>query len=271
MRWRTRTCYPLDVLGDVPRLFEAMASPLVDRGFRRGISGFFVGGGAVFWGLKRILGDSKLRGLAVIPLGLTTLVYTVLTGGIIYFTPRLLERFKPDDWMVYLWWLSVVILVLGLLALAAVLFTAIVELVGGPFYDKMAAYMLDEEHIAWKDPGFVKGAVPDLVRGLVLAVPAVVCWGLSLIPVVGIAFWIVGLLIAWFGLGSSALNSALLMTGHSGGQRVKWFLRYLWITLGTGAVISLSMFVPFLGLIAIPSAVVGASRLYAKTEDRTPV
>ncbi len=248
-----------------------MPSSIVDRGFRRGLSGFFVGGGAVFWGLRRMLADGKLRGLAVIPLILTTLVYSLLSGGIIFLTPHLLERFKPDDWMVYLWWLMVVVLVLGLLALAAILFTAIVELVGGPFYDKMAAYMLDEVGIAWTDPGFVKGAVPDLVRGLVLAIPAALCWGLSLIPVVGVPFWVLGLLLAWFGLGSGALNPSLLMTGHTGAQRVKWFSRYLWITLGTGAVISLAMFVPFLGLVAIPSAVVGASRLYAKTEDRTPL
>lgn len=248
-----------------------MPNTIVERGFTRGLLGFFTGAACVFWGLRRLIGEPKLRSLAAVPLVLTAVVYALMGTGIVMLTPRVLARFRPEDWLVYLWWIVVVVVVVGLLALGAILFTAIVELIGGPFYDKMAAHQLGEHGISVQDPGFVAGAVPDLVRGLLLAVPAAVCWGIGLIPVIGVPFWVLGVVLAWFGLGSAAMNPSLLMTGHEAIPRTKWFLRYLPTTLGMGAVIALSMFIPFLGLVTIPSGVIGAAQLYATTANRDPL
>lgn len=249
-----------------------MPGSIIDRGFKTGIGGFLAGAASVFWGLRRMMQDSELRGLAVIPFGLTLLVYAGLLTAVFFVTPWLFEGLKPEGgYQLWLWWSAVVIAVIAMLALAAILFTAVVELVGGPFYDKMAVRLLDEQGIGWSDPGFVKGAVPDLLRSLVLAVPAFVCWALGFIPAIGLFFWAIGMLIAWFGLGASAINPALQMTGHQPGQRNRWFLRYLSTTLGVGAVIAASLFIPLLGIISIPAAVIGSTQLYLKTGDRTPM
>jgi CysZ protein len=244
---------------------------MLDRGFNKGIGGFVTGAASVVWGLGRLMRDAKLRGLAVLPLGLAILIYVAIATGTVFLTPWLLGGLKPDDGWVWVWWFGVIVATLGLLVVAALLFTAIVELVGGPFYDKMATHLLDEQGIAWKDTTFLAGAIPDLVRALVLAVPALVCWALSFIPFVGFFFVAIGVLLVWFGLGAAAINPALQMTGHAPPQRNRWLLKYLWTTLGVGAVVAGSLFIPLFGMVSIPSAVIGATQLYIKTGDREPL
>lgn len=250
-----------------------MAEPsiLVRRGLKPGIGGFFTGVGAVFWGLGQITGDPRLRRLAVVPLLLTTFLYLVLMAAAVWQGPAVvqwvfdsLHLSRDVWWQAILFWIAVTVGFLGLLVLLALLFSTVAEAVGGPFYDKMAIRLLDGHGIRTREPGLVEGTVPDIIRSLLFVIPAAVCWPLGFIPGVGVGFWVLGGVVVWLGFASAAVNPALMVTGHALGARVGFVFRYFATMLGLGGVVALAMLVPLLGLIAIPSSIVGASELFAR-------
>ena len=171
---------------------------------------------------------------------------------------------------VYAWLIALFGFAVGLLALMILLFTTVAEAVGGPFYDKMAIHVLDRHAVSSREPGLIEGTVPDILRSLLFVIPAGVCWLLGFIPVVGIAFWVLGGAIVWLGFASASVNPSLMVTGHKLGGRVSFVFRFPFTMLGMGGVIALSMLVPLIGLIAIPSSIVGASELVARSGDFHP-
>ncbi|CAN0592244.1 unnamed protein product, partial [Laminaria digitata] len=137
------------------------------------IAGFFTGVGSVVWGLSRILGNARLRKLAVVPLLLTAALYFVLMALTVWKGPDVMQWVwgtlnlsREVWWQAVLFWVLAVIGVVGLLVLLVLLFTTIAEAVGGPFYDKMAMQVLDEHGIGTREPGLIEGTVPDLIRSL---------------------------------------------------------------------------------------------------------
>jgi|GEM_PF-2094752 len=247
-------------------------SIFVRRGLKPGIAGFFTGVGSVVWGLSRILGNARLRKLAVVPLLLTAALYFVLMALTVWKGPDVMQWVwgtlnlsREIWWQAALFWVLAVIGVVGLLVLLVLLFTTIAEAVGGPFYDKMAMQVLDEHGIGTREPGLIEGTVPDLIRSLLFLIPAALCWVLGLIPVVGVAFWVLGGVVVWLGFASAAINPALIVTGSGLGARVGFVFRFFFTFLGIGGVVAVSMLVPIVGLITIPGSIVGASELFART------
>lgn len=247
-------------------------SALIRRGLQPGLSGVFVGAGAVVWGLIRILQDVQLRRLAVIPLVLTGVLYVAVTVALMLYAPDLAAWIWDSQawtrehwWQAGVYWLIVLIAVGAVFVVLLLLFTTVVEIIGGPFFDKMAVRILDGHHIESHEPGFIEGTIPDVIRSLLFVIPAGVCALLGFVPLVGIAFWGAGSIIAWLGLASAAFNPALLVTGYKLGGRVRFVFAHFFVSLGLGAVVGLSFLVPLLGLVSIPSALVGASELYARS------
>lgn len=247
-------------------------SILVRRGLAPGISGFFTGVGSVFWGLSRVLSDARLRRLATVPLLLTSVLYLVVMALSVWKGPALiewifanLELSRDVWWQAALFWFVGVLAFLALLVLLVLLFTTVAEAVGGPFYDKMAVQILEAHGIGTREPGLIEGTVPDLIRSLLFLIPAGVCWMLGLIPVIGVAFWVLGGAIVWLGFASAAINPALIVTGNGLGARVGFVFRFFFTMLGIGGMVALAMLVPLLGLVAIPASIVGAAELFART------
>lgn len=239
-------------------------------GLRRGLPGLIVGAYSVLWGLKRIARDPELRRLTIFPLLITLVLYTAMAAGVFFFADDVLSKLWPrpeEGWMIGLWWVALVASIIASIGLMVLFFATIAEAVGGPFYDKMAVKILGEHHIETREPGLIEGTVPDLIRSVMFLVPAFFCWLLGLIPVVGIPFVIVGAIIAWLGFASTAVNPALLVTGNRLGERVRYVFRFFLSMLGIGGVVSLSMLIPLVGLLAIPASIVGASELYANSRS----
>jgi CysZ protein len=232
-----------------------------------GVSGFFSGAFAVFRGAGKIISDAELRKLAVIPLLITGALYFVLLVLAIFFADDLLGYLwpqPPEGALRYLWYVLLPFVFAAVLAPFLLLFSSVAEAIGGPFYDRMALRVLSEYSIAGREPGLLRGTVPDFFRSLALAAIGGVCALLGLIPVVGIAFAVAGGVIACIGFAWSAMNSALMVTGLDLGARVRFVFRSFTAMAGIGAVVMASLLVPFLGLLALPAAVVGATDLYAR-------
>jgi CysZ protein len=244
-------------------------SNLISGGWRTGIGGIFVGAYSVFWGLSRIMRDGALRRLAILPLLLTAFLYAGMLAVLVVFGDDLFGKIweRPEEgWLLIVWWAALVLSIVATIAVMVLLFAAIAEAIGGPFYDKMASRILREHSISTREPGLIEGTVPDLLRSLIYLIPAIVCWLLGLIPVVGVPFVAIGTGITWIGFATSAVNPALAVTGHKLGDRMRYVFRYFFAMLGMGAVVALSMLVPFLGLASIPASIVGATELYANTK-----
>ena len=235
---------------------------------RSGIAGFISGAVSVLWGLRRISSDRDLRRLTVLPMLLTSVFYAALLFSAVAFADDVLGWIwaRPDSGILsWLWYVLVPFVVLALLVPFALLFSTVAEAIGGPFYDRLAIRTLREHHISTKEPGLLRGTVPDIVRSMTFALAGAACALLALIPVVGIPFTALGALIACIGFASSAINSALMVSGLGLRERLSFVFRSFSTMAGIGAVISVSLLVPFLGLLSLPSAVVGASELYARS------
>lgn len=231
-----------------------------------GIGGFFSGASAVVSGIFRTLSDASLRRLALIPLLITVVIYLAAVTALIVWGDDLLNWAWPkpsEGWLKWLWWIILPVGIALIVVVIALLFGTVAEAVGGPFYDKMAVRVLEESGIAAREPGFFRGTMPDLVRSLLFVAVAVGFGVFSFIPVIGIVFGLVGTAIAWIGLAAAAVNPSLMVTGYGLGGRLRFFLRSKMALAGMGVVIGMALLVPLAGLIAIPGAVVGATRLYA--------
>lgn len=253
---------------------ETMSEPsiLIRRGLKPGLGGLFTGVGAVLWGLGRVLSDARLRRLALVPLFLTAVLYLVLLALTVWQGPAVVDWIwgsldwgREAWWQAILFWAAVVAGVLGLLVLLVLLFSSVAEAVGGPFYDRMASHVLGAHGIATREPGLIEGTVPDLIRSLLFMAPAAVCWLLGFIPVVGVAFWVIGGVVVWLGFASAAANPALSVTGNGLGARVSFVFRFFFTMLGVGGVVACAMLVPLLGLVAIPASIIGVTELYARS------
>ncbi len=241
-----------------------MTSQTVSLG--SGVGGFGRGVRAVFVGLRRLAGESKMRRLALIPMVITLVAYVAMLVSLWIYTDDIvgLAWARPDDgWLIYVWYALVPVVFIAFTLVLLLLFMTIANLVAGPFWEEMAIHVLKGRGVDTQDTGFVKPTIYELARGLCFAIPAGICTLIGFIPVVGLPFGIAGTAIAWLGWASWALNPSLIATGHSWRQQVGSVFRDPMVFAGTGVVVGLSLFVPLLGLVSLPSAMIGLSELYA--------
>lgn len=233
-----------------------------------GVSGFFTGIGAVFAGLKRIATDGALRNLTLLPLAITIAVYVVIFGAGVFLADDALALIwsqPAEGFLHYLWYVAVAIVLVALVALLIVSFVAGANVIAGPFYEKLAEKILDSHHLSKQKTPLAKGIAREIAWSLTFAIPAMICGLLALIPAVGLVFAGIATLIAVFGLAGSAIGPALSATGQGYGARITLLRRKFALLAGVGVVMSVSMFVPVLGLIAIPSGIVGATEALASS------
>lgn len=235
---------------------------------RPGPRGLVAGALAVLFGLRRLTADPAMRRLALIPIALTTLLYAGLVAAIAVFADDVLAWVwaQPESGILHwVWYVLVPFVFLVLLVPFVLMFMTIAEAVGGPFYDQMAIRVLESHGLRAEDPGLIRGTIPDLARSTGFALTGLAFAALALVPVVGIAFGAIATLVAWLGLASAAINPALQVSGLGLGARVRYTFSSFATMAGMGAVIGVSLMVPLLGLLSLPSAVIGAAELYART------
>ncbi len=252
------------------RLSPAMPNALESTRQRPGAAGgFFAGARAVFAGARLVAGDPKLRKLTAVPIVLTGALYALLVGLVLFFSDDVLRWLVPEpdnSWLLALWYVAWVLGMLSIFLIAALLFTTVNEVVGGPFYERMAEDILTRHNVPTEKPTFVDGTILDIVRSLLFVVPAAIFAVMGFIPGIGFPLSLVGVAIAWIGFGSSAMNPALLVTGHRFGARLSYVWKNFATILGLGSVVALSLAIPLLPLISIPCSIAGASDLYGRGE-----
>jgi len=230
---------------------------------------FLEGVRAVPDGLRVLGRDGDQRRRALIPVLLTVLLYAlalVLVGwasdpllGLLWEEPTPGWSFVRVAWLVLRWGLAA-----ALFAVLCFLFMAILEVVAGPFLDAMASHELRRAGLHPSDTGFVDGGVLEALRALAMAMPLLVLSIAALIPTLTLPASLLATGWAWFGLGTGAMNPSLVQSGLRMGRRLGFGIRCFPFVMGLGAVTGLCLFVPFVGWLGLPAAVVGAARVWTR-------
>ncbi len=228
---------------------------------------FTAGIGAVLRGAARLAREPQLRRLAVAPV-LLTLAITVLglVGAALTVDDAVAALWAPPAGRVaHAAWALVVVLVFVVLALLVVLlFVGLATAVAGPFHERLALAVLSSLGVVRRDVGLVHGLAVDLAWALTFTAPAGTLGMIALVPGVGLPFALGSVTIAAVGLASAATGPAVAALG--GGYRRRWVVlwRHFRFVAGAALVVAVAVFVPFLGLLVVPAAVVGLTERLAR-------
>lgn len=196
-------------------------------------------------------------------------VYIVAVAGFFLFSDDILALIwvRPEQGQLlrYAWDAVATLYLMVVLVVFALFFTTIAEVFGGVFYDQISIHILSEHDIPTQEASFLEGTILDLVRACSFMIPAVMFGLLGLVPVVGIGFTVLATVFVWMGLGSGAVNSVLLVTGHRLSQRMGWARQHRFVTLGMGAIVACGLLVPGIGLVILPASIVGATELLSSS------
>ncbi len=224
---------------------------------------------AVLDGLRVLGRDGAQRRRAVVPVLLTVLLYAVALGlvgwasdpllGLLWEEPSPGWRFARVAWLMLRWGLAA-----ALFVVLCFLFVAVLEVVAGPFLDAMASHELRRAGLSPSDTGFVDGGVLEALRALLMAMPLLVFSIAALIPALTVPATLLATGWAWFGLGTGAINPSLVQSGLRMGRRLAFGVRCFPFVMGLGAMTGLCLFVPVLGWLGLPAAVVGAARVWTR-------
>ncbi len=247
-----------------------MTTPLTRAAREMGGLGYWLAGFRLMW-------TPGLRRFTVIPLLINTLLFAVAGWLLLDMADGWIEGLLPD-WLDFLYWLLMPIVVLGLLLATFFTFTLVANLIGAPFNAVLAARV--EEHLtgeppAGDDQGMLAGAVGALAgevgRLLYLAawaIPLVILWfipGLNLLaPFAWFAFsaWMMSLEYVDNPAGNHGLSFAE--------QRRRLRSRPA-LTLGFGSLMTLMTMVPVANFLAMPVGVCGATRMWVEGFEKKAV
>lgn len=230
-----------------------------------GAGGFLRGVGDVVVGFGVLAREPKQRRRAVVPILLTLLAYAGALAGVAFGAEPLLQLLWSEPaagwtvervgWVLVRWGLA-----LGLFVGLCFLFTAVLEIVAGPFFDGMARLELDRRNVPRGDPGLWDGTVLEALRAILMALPLLVFGLAALIPALTVPAGVLGTGWAWFGLGAGAVNPSLVQTGRGMRARLAFARAHFGWVLGLGAVIGAALLIPVIGWVALPAGVIGAAR-----------
>lgn len=235
-------------------------------------------GGLGYWlaGL-RLMWQPGLRRFTLIPLFINTLLFALAGWLLVSMADGWVEGLLPD-WLDFLYWLLMPIVVLGLLLATFFTFTLVANLLAAPFNAVLAAKV--EAHLTGEAP-------PDDGKGMIAG--AVSAIGGEIGRLLYLAAWAIPLVILWFipGLNLLApfawfLFSAWMMSleyidnpagnhGLSFREQRKRLRQRPALTLGFGSLMTLMTMVPVANFFAMPVGVCGATRMWVEGFEKKEV
>lgn len=263
----------LNGAGELNELSGWLARPLSSgaRGFAEGASAAWRG--ARFLGRRRWLWKYALA-----PVALNVLVTAILLAGLIaaavwFFStahPWFAERRSADG---FLWWAAelalAVLLLIGCLASALVIWKLLAGVLCGYFYNKLAEQVERQLGVA---PGELKSLswrheFADTLLNLgALAAVNLVLLAIGLVPVVGSVIALIGgFYCNCFLMGLDSMATPVALRGERRLAQFRYARRRASQTVGLGAVSLVLQFTPIVGAIFLTTAVVGGVLLHRRS------
>ncbi len=239
------------------------------------MSGLVKGARDFFSGCRVLVTTPGLWAYAWIPIIINTLIYALVVGGGVYFFPDLMEMFLPvgDSWYftvlrVFTW--VVFSVTVGL----AIYFTffAVTALLASPFNEVLSSKYealikgksIDNSHDI---PAVIKQEIKRFLIYLgVFICLLVFTLTLSLIPFVNLIVPVLWALFAGFLSAFEFLSYPLDRRAMTNREKLSFIRQRPARSLGFGLMVAGALMIPLVNLMVIPSAVVGATRLFLETE-----
>lgn len=240
---------------------------------------FILGLSAPFAGIHRLIFDSRLRALAIVPLLISLIAGTILTVLGIYGLTYLIGSVSAQLGVFWaldpggFWMVIVTILLwpLGLLLMGVGVYMAI-RLIAAPFYSYLAEKTLVKLGTRADRPFVlsewlwisIRMLFVSLVKSLIFGAAGLVLFIFSFIPGLNILATIGFVHMLAFDIsdyGFEALEWPLA-------RRFQHVRRHLWTYSGLACGLGLAMLIPGLNLVLLPAAVVGASETLHRTLAR---
>lgn len=236
------------------------------EGYRYGLSGL------------RWLWRPGLRVFVFVPLILNTVVFAVGTWWLFGFLGRAQQAIGDwlPDWLDWLAWLIWPLAAVAVLILVWSTFTMIANLLGSPFNGLLAERV---QRSVKPDAAFPKlslageillAPVAELRKlgyFLLLAVPAVL---LALVPGINVLAPLAWAIYGCWLLAVEYCDYPLSNLGLRLSEERRLLRKRRWLALGFGAGVMTMTVVPGLNLVAMPSAVIGASRMWGERLSGDP-
>ena len=232
--------------------------------------GFFVS----LRGMKFILGNRRLLGLALIPITLNTLIFALaFYFGLSYFNDWL-AGFLPNS-VAWYWnalvWIARTLLILVFMGVLVFVFRPLAEILASPFNDALSART--EFLITGKTPGpsslmdilkeTYRTVLEELKKLVLLAAALVVVFLFSFVPVVGqIAFAPLLTVVAVYWAGLSYLDVTMARKGFRLKGKIALMKKNFLPVTGYSIGVFLGFLAPIFNLAFISAAVVGGTLLY---------
>lgn len=240
--------------------------------------GFVTGVRAFFGGVAFVLGTPSVWGWAAVPVLVATLLLGATGAAALWGAGALTDRIVSDPsgpWHAAGAVLVQVVLSLVGLVLAFVLALSLAQPISGFALEAIARRQeLALGGRTWPDQGFVAGVLRSLrvsLTGLALGLPvlAVLALVTLLVPPLGVItvplkFAVVGLLAAY-----DMLDYPLSLRGEGVRARLAFVRAQMPAVLGFGLSVAAVLVIPGVGLLVLPCAVAGATRL-AQAEANSP-
>ena len=227
-----------------------------------------------FHALPRLFAPD-LRRFVLVPLALNVLVFIALAWVGVHYFDQLVQVWLPEDaWWSFLRWLVWPMFVLAYVLLLFYGFTIIGNLLAAPFNAVLATHAekartgefpkCAELSVARAVGGAVTGELQKLWYLLARALPLLLLNGIALV-ILPLLLPLTSLLWILFGFWFLAVEYGDFPMGNHDlrpGDQISRLRRKRLQSLAFGAGVTVLMLVPFVQLLAIPAAVVGATRFW---------
>jgi CysZ protein len=229
-------------------------------------------------GARFLAGHPRLIPLALIPVGLNTLLFAFFFWLATSRFGGWLEALLPqkDVWyMVVLYYFMWVVLVVGLVLMVVFLFTAVANILASPFYDALSS-RTEEIVTGRKDdtPFSLNALLPEIGRTVIEELKKIAFYlgimllvlALNLIPLIGpILASVLGALVTITWLGFEFLDFNFGRHKMRFGQKMAYVRAHRRQVGGLGLSLMAGVLIPLFNLVYFPMAVVGGTLMFLKT------
>ena len=232
-------------------------------------------GGLGYWAAGfRLMWTPGLRRFTLIPLLINILLFAAAGWLLLEYAGGWIEGMLPD-WLDFLYWILMPVLVLGLLVVTFFSFTLVANLVAAPFNALLAAKV--ERHLTGRSPqgdetGLLAGAAQafagEIGRLLYLAawaIPLLILWLIPGINLLAPFAWFV--FSAWM-MSLEYVDNPAGNHGLSFREQRRRLRKRPALTLGFGSLMTLMTMVPVANFLAMPVGVCGATKMWVEGFDR---
>ncbi|WP_322521565.1 sulfate transporter CysZ [Guyparkeria halophila] len=228
-------------------------------------------GGLGYWlaGL-RLMWQPGLRRFTLIPLFINTLLFGLAGWLLVSSAGDWVEGLLPE-WLDFLYWLLMPIVVLGLLLVTFFTFTLVANLIAAPFNAVLAARV--EAHLTGRSPpeddqgliadavGAIASEVGRLLYLAAWAIPLVILWFIPGLNLIAPFAWFI--FSAWM-MSLEYIDNPAGNHGLSFREQRRCLRQRPALTLGFGSLMTLMTMVPVANFLAMPVGVCGATRMWVE-------